>query len=103
MYSIKRDKCACCGREIPEYDNLWSGIYDDVCIDCEGKVNDMENLIKRRQMLDEWEIDYEELVQCEKKRVEQRMWDLVSNGDAVWGWEINQYLEDMIPSPICWR
>lgn len=93
------EKCACCGRDMPENDNLWSWIYDDVCIDCEGRVNDMENLINRWQMLDEWEIDYEELVENEKERVEQRMGDLVSNGDK----EINQYLEDMIPSPICWR
>ena len=97
------ERCACCGREMPENDNLWSGIYDDVCIVCEGKVNDMENLIKRWQMLDEWEIDYEELVQCEKERVEQRMGKLISNGDIVWDGEINQYLEDMLPYPICWR
>lgn len=54
-------------------------------------------------MLDEWEIDYEELVQCEKERVEQRMGELISNWDIVWDKEINQYLEDMLPSPICWR
>lgn len=47
MYSITHDKCACCGRDMPEFDNLWSGIYDDVCIVCEGEVNEMENLIKR--------------------------------------------------------
>lgn len=103
MYSITHDKCACCGRDIPEYDNLWSWIYDDVCIDCEGKVNDMENLIKRWQMLDEWEIDYEELVQCEKERVEEKMGDLICwTRDKEWG-EVDKYLENMLPSPICWR
>ena len=50
-------------------------------------------------MLDEWEIDYEELVENEKERVEEEMGDLVNNGDK----EINKYLEDLIPSPICWR
>jgi hypothetical protein len=35
--------------------------------------NQMENLIERRRQLDREEIDYEELVQCEKERVEQQM------------------------------
>lgn len=73
------ERCACCGREMPENDNLWSGIYDDVCIVCEGKVNDMENLIERWEQLDRGDICYGELVECEKERVEQRMGALISN------------------------
>lgn len=65
--------------------------------------NQMANLIERRRMLDEWEIDYEELVQCEKERVEQQMWELITNGDIVGDGDINQELEDMLPHPICWR
>lgn len=65
--------------------------------------NDMENLIERWWQLDRGDIDYEELVECEKERIEKRMWDLITNWDIVWDWEINQELEDMIPYPICWR
>jgi len=65
--------------------------------------NQMANLIERRRQLDRWEIDYEELVQCEKERVERQMWELITNGDMVGDGDINQELEDMLPYPICWR
>ena len=39
--------------------------------------NDMANLIERWRALENCEIDYEELVQCEKERVEKRIGDII--------------------------
>lgn len=61
--------------------------------------NEMANLIERWRALENCEIDYEELVQCEKERVETRMGDLVNCN----GKEAKKVLEDMIPNPICWK
>lgn len=61
--------------------------------------NDMANLIERWRALENCEIDYEELVQCEKERVEERIGDIIYWYD----WDDVDELKDMLPKVICWR
>jgi len=55
---------------------------------------EMEKLIERRLQAHRWDISYGELVESEKRRLETKMGDIV---------EKYPELEELIPSPICWR
>lgn len=58
------------------------------------KKNNMKKLIDKRFKLDSENTKYNELVKLKKERLEKLMGDLV---------EENEELEELIPSPICWR